>query len=275
MNDWFVWCSRLMSAVMMSYMTSTIESMAGKIVFTAMAQSQQKVKAYLEIEETVKLEDAATCLRDRLLIRLLARLGCRVSEALTLAVEDVDFEHGTVRIEHLKSRIRLVCTGCNARLGKSHSFCPKCGKMVDKTVIEEKHRRRMRTLPIDHETLNLLWEYVSRGGAITRGSKKLLFGINRHRAWQIVKECAERAGLPRLLSPETGREHGVSPHRLRDAFAVHAMRIDDSGDGLRLLQEQLGHASFNTTARYRKVAGGELKEWYESLWRKGVKPGGT
>jgi site-specific recombinase XerD len=39
--------------------------------------------------------------------------------------------------------------------------------------------------------------------------------------------------------------------------------------------EQLGHASFNTTARYRKVAGGELEEWYESLWRKGVKPGGT
>jgi len=274
MNDWFVWCSRLMSAVMMSHMASTIESMARMVAFTAMAQGQQKVKAYLEIEETEKLEDAATCLRDRLLIRLLARLGCRVSEALALTVEDIDFTKGTVRIEHLKSRIRLVCTGCNARLGKSHSFCPKCGKVVDKTVTEERHRRRMRTLPIDHETLDLIREYVSLGGAITRGSKKLLFGINRHRAWQIVKECAERAGLPRLLSPETGREHGVSPHRLRDAFAVHAMRINDSGDGLRLLQEQLGHASFNTTARYRKVAGGELKQWYEKLWRKEVKPGG-
>lgn len=45
-------------------------------------------------------------------------------------------------------------------------------------------------------------------------------------------------------------------------FAVHAIRIDDSGDGLRLLQEHLGHASFNTTAKYRKVAGEELKEWY-------------
>jgi integrase/recombinase XerD len=257
-----------MLAVMMSHMTRTV-------VFTAMAQGQQKVKAYLEIEETEKLENAATCLRDRLLIRLLARLGCRVSEALALTVDDVDFEHDTVRIEHLKSRIRLVCINCNARLGRSHSFCPKCGRAVNKTVTEEKHRRRMRTLPIDRETLDLLREYVSRGGAITRGSKKLLFGINRHRAWQVVKNCAQRAGLPRLVNPETGREHGVSPHRLRDAFAVHAMRIDDSGDGLRLLQEHLGHASFNTTARYRKVAGGELKEWYESLWRKGVKPGGA
>ena len=53
------------------------------------------------------------------------------------------------------------------------------------------------------------------------------------------------------------------------------MRVDDSGDGLKLLQEQLGHASFNTTAKYRKIAGGELKQWYERLWHKEVKPGET
>jgi integrase/recombinase XerD len=68
--------------------------------------------------------------------------------------------------------------------------------------------------------------------------------------------------------------HNVSPHRLRDAFAVHAVKVDDSGDGLRLLQEQLGHVSFNTTAKYRKVAGDELKEWYGKLWEKEVKPSG-
>jgi len=30
------------------------------------------------------------------------------------------------------------------------------------------------------------------------------------------------------------------------------MKHDGSGDGLRLLQEHLGHANFNTTAKYRK-----------------------
>lgn len=232
------------------------------------------MKAYLELEETEKLEHAATCVRDKLLIRLLARLGCRVSEALALTVDDIDLDQGTVRIEHLKSRVRLVCANCNARLGKRHTFCPRCGEVVDKTVVEEKQHRRMRTLPIDGETLELLRDYIDREGAITRGGKRLVFGINRHRAWQVIKNCAQRAGLPRLVNPETGREHGVSPHRLRDAFAVHAMRIDDSGDGLRLLQEQLGHASFNTTARYRKVAGEELKDWYEKLWSKKVKANG-
>ena len=98
------------------------------------------------------------------------------------------------------------------------------------------------------------------------GGSGLVFGLNRHRAWQIVKDCAKRAGLPALVNPETGAVRGVSPHRLRDAFSVHAMKLDDSGDALRLLQEHLGHASFNTTAKYRKVAGEEHRKWYESLW---------
>ena len=61
------------------------------------------MKAYLDIEETEQLENAAACLRDRLLIRILARLGCRISEALALRIEDIDFEQGTVTIQHLKN----------------------------------------------------------------------------------------------------------------------------------------------------------------------------
>jgi len=230
------------------------------------------VKAYLEMDETEQLENAATCMRDKLLIRLLAKLGCRVSEALALEVKDIDFLNGMVTIQHLKSRIRLGCPECGARLGKTHTFCPKCGLKVKEAVAREQAHRRMRTLPIDGNTLGLLKEYIERGGAVNQGGKRLLFGINRHRAWQIVKECAEKAGLPKLVNPETGRIHSVSPHRLRDAFAIHAIKVDDSGDGLRLLQEQLGHVSFNTTARYRKVAGEELKDWYQKLWSKKVCP---
>jgi integrase/recombinase XerD len=233
------------------------------------------VKVYLDIEETEKLEAAATYVRDKLLIRILARLGCRVSEALALTVDDIDFDQGAVRIEHLKSRIRLICTNCGARLGKGHSFCPKCGARVKEAVAKEQEHRRVRTLPLDKDTLEMLSNYIKRGGPVNRKGKELLFGINRHRAWQIIKACAEIAGLSKLINPETGRIHNVSPHRLRDAFAVHAVKLDDSGDGLRLLQEHLGHVSFNTTAKYRKVAGEELKDWYDKLWKKEVKTDGT
>lgn len=60
-------------------------------------------KVYLEPEEVELLEQAATNLRDRLLIRLLWRLGCRISEALALTVEDMHLDDGTVTIQHLKS----------------------------------------------------------------------------------------------------------------------------------------------------------------------------
>jgi len=220
------------------------------------------MKAYLEPEEVTLMEKVTSYLRDRLLIRLLFRLGCRISEALALKVEEIDFGQGTVTIEHLKARVNLCCPKCGARLGKSHKFCPICGHSVEKAVAQEKEHRRVRTLPVDGDTLKMLADFVRRDN-----TKGLIFRINRHRAWQVVKGCAERAGLPDLVNPETGRVHGVSPHRLRDAFAVHAVKLDDSGDGLRLLQEHLGHASFNTTAKYRKVSGQEHRDWYQKLWK--------
>jgi len=213
------------------------------------------------------MEEVTTNLRDRLLIRILFHLGCRISEALALEVKDVDFTRSTITIKHLKARLKLSCIGCGQRLGRSHTFCPKCGSKVEKTQIEQQERHRQRVLPIDSKTLGMLKDYIRRGGPVIRNGKKLLFGINRHRAWQIVGACAERANLPKLVNTETGKVHNISPHRLRDAFAVHAVKLDDSGDGLRMLQEHLGHASFNTTAKYRKVAGEELKDWYHKLWQ--------
>ena len=224
------------------------------------------MKAYLEPEEIRRLENSATNLRDRLLVRLLFHLGCRISEALGLEVKDIDFNQGMVTIEHLKSRIKLACPKCSAQLGKNHIYCPKCGVKVEEAVAKEQEHRRMRTLPLDEYTLEMLKNYIKRGGAVTRNGKELLFGINRHRAWQIIGACAERANLPKLVNTETGKVHNVSPHRLRDAFAVHAVKLDDSGDGLRLLQEHLGHQSFNTTAKYRKVSGKEHRDWYHKLW---------
>jgi integrase/recombinase XerD len=224
-------------------------------------------KAYLDADDISELEREATNLRDRLLIRLLFHLGCRISEALSLEVLDVDFTAGTVRIQHLKSRLRLSCNVCGTRLGKSHIFCPKCGARVETAVAKALEHRRMRLLPLDKETLEMLDEFITRGGPIKYDDKVLIFGIGQHRAWQIIKDYAEKAGLQRLINPETGKVHNITPHKLRDAFAVNAMKHDDSGDGLRLLQEHLGHVSFNTTAKYRKVAGEELKGWYDKLWQ--------
>ena len=82
------------------------------------------MKTYLESEEIKLLELSATNPRDCLLIRLLYRLGCRVSEALALTVEDVDLQKRMITIQHLKTRLKLTCPHCNAKLaaGEIHSI---------------------------------------------------------------------------------------------------------------------------------------------------------
>lgn len=230
-------------------------------------------KTYLEPEEITIIEQSAEYLRDRLLIRLLFRLGCRVSEALGITIGDINFALGTVTIQHLKVRIKRSCPACGQNLSKAASFCPGCGQEVQRAVEKQREHRRQRTLPVDGETLQLLQEYIDGGGPDLVKGKRYIFGITRRRAWGIVRSCAEKAGFPYLVNPETGELRGVSPHRLRDAFAVNAVKSDDSGDGIRMLQEHLGHQSITTTMRYRKVSGTEQKQWYEKLWGKEGKDG--
>jgi integrase/recombinase XerD len=222
------------------------------------------MKTYLDFSDIESMEQAASCQRDCLLIRLLSRLGCRISEVLALKLEDIDFEQSTITILHLKRSIKLSCQTCKSRLSNRHQFCPGCGLKVNERIKSQQEKRRIRVLPVDGTTLEMTKDYIDALSPIN--GKARLFNINRHRAWQIVRDCSRRAGLPSLVNPETGRVRGSSPHRLRDAFSVHAMKIDDSGDGLRLLQEHLGHLSFNTTARYRKIAGEEHRQWYDGLW---------
>ena len=187
------------------------------------------MKTYLGTQEIAHLEKEATNLRDRLLIRTLSHVGCRVSEALVLRIEDIDLNQGTVRIQHLKARFKLTCPQCGARLGRSYVFCPGCGTRVEGVIAEEREHRRLRILPVDKETLRMLQDYIRRGGPVIRDGERLIFGIHRHRAWQIIRDCAEKANLPKLVNPETGRVHNVSPHKLRDAFAVYSFLIEREG----------------------------------------------
>jgi integrase/recombinase XerD len=114
------------------------------------------MKTYLEPEEINRVEDAATNLRDRLLIHILFHLGCRISEALAIKVSDISFDNNTVTIQHLKTRLRLSCPECKASLGRRHTYCPRCGTRVEKAVADAKEHRRLRTLPLNEDICRML-----------------------------------------------------------------------------------------------------------------------
>src|SRR5215468_8665274 len=65
----------------------------------------------------------------------------------------------------------------------------------------------------------------------------LLFRINRHQAWEIVKRLARAAKI----------EGEVSPHWFRHAHASHAI---ERGATLGEVRDQLGHAQITTTSIY-------------------------
>jgi integrase/recombinase XerD len=229
------------------------------------------VKEYLEAKETELVEDQAETLTEKVLIRLLRRLGCRVSEALGIEEQRIDFSRRIIRIEHEKMRISLYCPFCpqdpahRTRLSKKAVFCQKCGKEVAQANTKEKQELHLRKIPVDPDTLDLLREYIKKGGVTDVGGHRMLFTQTRQWAWGVVKRCAERAGFKELENPENEKKHHVHPHSFRDAWVINAMSKHPTQDDARIIQEQLGHQNINTTMRYRKVSMTELKKFNEDL----------
>jgi integrase/recombinase XerD len=195
------------------------------------------MQIYLKSQEVNLLARSATLLPDRLLISLPVHTGSCISEALGLIGGDIHFDSSTLTIQPLKARVTITCPGCNARLSPSSIYCPGCADKVSTALVAQREHRRLHTIPIDPHALTLFEEYIKRGGAVEKEGKIRIFPNNSHRAWQIIMQCAARAGSPPLFNTQSGKFHNVSPHQLRESFTINAVKKNDSGDGLRMLQE--------------------------------------
>lgn len=206
---------------------------------------------YVEPGQIEKLINACSNPRDRAFIALLARTGIRISEGVQLKTSDIDFQRGILTIVHLKEKSRLKCPHCGESLGKRHVFCPGCGNKVEQAVREKVEQRRQRMIPVDHNTLRLIDEYLQwRRKFPYRGP--LVFPFSRQRGWQLVEKLGRRVGI-----------RGFHPHSLR-----HFLATTWVGKGLdvKKLQVLLGHASVSTTMEYVDRSLEELRAEYEKLW---------
>lgn len=129
-------------------------------------------QAYLEFEEGAALENAATNLRDQWLTRTLRFTGCRITEALGLTVDNIDFINQTICIKHLKARIRLSCPRCGVRLSRTAALCSGCGQPVAGAVATQREQTRQRVIPIDPGTLDLFQYFIQHGGPVERNGRK-------------------------------------------------------------------------------------------------------
>ena len=162
-------------------------------------------------------------LRDKALLELLYATGARVSEVVSLNVDDVLAEvldEEVVRLTGKGDKQRIVPVGSYARSAVTAYL--------------------VRARPL----------LSARGKATpalflgVRGQR-----ISRQNAWLIIRAAAERAGL---TVP-------VSPHTLRHSFATHLLA---GGADVRVVQELLGHSSVATTQIYTLVTVDTLRDMY-------------
>lgn len=179
------------------------------------------------------LENAVTAeplsLRDKALLEFLYSTGARVTEAVSLDVDDVDREAGLALLDGKGGKQRLVPVGSFARRALDDYLTRLRPTLAVKAAASA---RKPGGSPRGALFLN------ARGGRLTRQG-----------AWLVLNAAAERAGM-------AGR---VSPHTLRHSFATHLL---DGGADVRTVQELLGHSSATTTQIYTKVTVDKLREVY-------------
>jgi integrase/recombinase XerD len=164
-------------------------------------------------------------LRDRALLEFLYGTGARISEAVGLAVDDLDLAADPAVVLHGKGgRTRIVPVGGYAR-GALEAYLVRARPAL---------AAGGRGYPAVF--LN------ARGGPLSRQG-----------AWTILRRAAQQAGLP------VDGPHAVSPHTLRHSYATHLL---DGGADVRVVQELLGHASVTTTQVYTLVTVERLREVY-------------
>jgi integrase/recombinase XerD len=186
------------------------------------------------VESVVALIEAAGSvegprgLRDRALLELLYGTGARISEAVGLAVDDLDRGQAAVLLAGKGGKERVVPVGSYAL-----------------RAVEDYLVRARPALAANGPG-------GVRGGALflnVRGGP-----LSRQSAWAILRSAAERAGAVGGMQATE-----VSPHTLRHSFATHLL---DGGADVRVVQELLGHASVTTTQVYTLVTVDRLREVY-------------
>ena len=122
-------------------------------------------------------------LRDRAMLELLYASGLRVSELVTVKVNEVSTQDGVVRVTGKGSKTRLVPMGQEA------------ADWIDKYI------KHARPLILNGQMTDALFA-TTRGGAMTRQA-----------FWYLIKRYALLAGISKHMSP----------HVLRHAFATHLL----------------------------------------------------
>lgn len=180
---------------------------------------------YLSMQEIDALmacpDDSNKGVRDRAVLEVLYATGIRISELIELDMEDVNLRMGFVTCDGDGSRARIVPLGRPARAA------------LENYVFDV----REKFLKEGSEETALFLNQSGRR-------------ITRQGLWKILRDYGEQAEL----------EHKLTPHTLRNSFAVHMLQ---NGADLKSLQELMGHDDITATQVYLSATKSRLKDVYD------------
>ena len=178
----------------------------------------------LLLKQPDKEEKDARVIRDKAMLELLYATGIRVSELVSLKVDDVDLYLSCIKCKGSKKE-RIVPFGSRAKEAIQQYLQESRPVLLDKG--------QSRTSKNDNE----LFLNCSGGS------------LSRQGFWKILKAYAEKANI----------EKDITPHMLRHSFATHLLQ---NGADLQSVKEMMGHSDISTTQIYVKKEKETLKEIY-------------
>ncbi len=113
---------------------------------------------------------------------------------------------------------------------------------------------KTRVVPVGGAALDALRALAKARGGAARGAP-----LFRGKSGKPLSPAAVQRQLKKYLAL-AGLPTDITPHKLRHSCATHML---DRGADLRLVQEQLGHASLSTTQIYTHVTLARLKSAYK------------
>lgn len=204
----------------------------------------QKIPKYLTEEQINALLEAVSThnaigKRDLAMIELLYATGLRVTELVTLSLENISLNQGLVRVIGKANKERLIPMG-EIALEKVKDYIESARDELLRGAV----KRTSKRVKVNHNA-NIL--FPSKQGNV----------MTRQTFWHRIKYYATLADID---------AEKLSPHVLRHAFATHLV---NNGADLRVVQMLLGHSDLSTTQIYTHVARERLKKIHTKFHPRG------
>lgn len=208
-----------------------IPNKAGALIFPSVEKRLPNYLSEQEVQQLLVEADKDTTdrgIRNKVMLYLLYASGVRVSELVSITVDQIHFDSGFLHV-----------------IGKGN---------------------KERVIPLPKSLFDLLRYYLdhvypkllpkNQAGAQSGGYlffslyKNTLKPMSRQYFWQALKKILSLAGLAK----------NVTPHSLRHSLATHLLK---NGADIRSLQMLLGHENLSTVQIYTHLGNSQLREIYD------------